>query len=640
MWIDYSIKYIMKNQVTSCFLAGISYLSSVLLSLLGGFFYNLWIDKVHRTILQTGSYTEKWEASTLAYVFVLAAVSISLAAMIHNAFEVSMNSRLHQLGILQSVGATPRQIRSFLLWEALLLCTIPILAGVMSGIGLCRLLMQFIIAVTEPVRRYDLVFQIHGFVIAASIALSAVTVLLSAWVPAGRISRMSPLEAVHCKEEAPAAQMKQYRMFSFVFGITGELARKSIYSRRKALRTSTVSLAFSFLAFLSFLNFEAISGASTQKTYFERYRGVWDLMLTADRDGGLLDKIRKIPGVESCIAYKTWTDEAVIPAAQLSREFIEAERNGLTGAFGAEPDGNYRFSVNYYVLDDGSFRSYCAENGLEAEGQAVLLNRIWDRLNSGRLDRTYLPPVDIEKTFSLRISGKDGEPAAEIAIGSSAFGSAMPRIREEGAHDALSVVLSERLYETFSERVSHSDIRYNVKLRPEGREDDVERQIADFMPREANYTLEKRLEEERSDQEMRNALKFLVGLIAGLLACIGIANVFSSVLGQIYQRKREFARYFSVGLTPRGMAKILAAEAFIISLRPVLLGTLFNIPVILLALRAAELPVKVFWTVAPITPAVCFALFIFLSVCLAYFLGGRRICRGDLTEILKDDTMA
>ena len=45
------------------------------------------------------------------YLTVLVIVSVSLILIIHNSFAVSMNARIHQFGILSSIGAAPKQIR-------------------------------------------------------------------------------------------------------------------------------------------------------------------------------------------------------------------------------------------------------------------------------------------------------------------------------------------------------------------------------------------------------------------------------------------------------------------------------------------------------------------------------------------------
>ena len=58
--------------------------------------------------------------------------------------------------------------------------------------------------------------------------------------------------------------------------------------------------------------------------------------------------------------------------------------------------------------------------------------------------------------------------------------------------------------------------------------------------------------------ELQKGSMMILGAFCALLPVIGIANVFSNTLGFLRQRKREFARYASVGMTPEGMRKMFA----------------------------------------------------------------------------------
>ena len=131
------------------------------------------------------------------YLFVLLLVSVSLILIIHNSFAVSMNARLHQFGILSSIGATPGQIRTCLLQEAAMLCTLPILLGSFIGIALTFGAIQAVNALADGiVGRQEAVFGYHPLVLALTLLASFLTVLISAWLPARKLSKMPPLEAI------------------------------------------------------------------------------------------------------------------------------------------------------------------------------------------------------------------------------------------------------------------------------------------------------------------------------------------------------------------------------------------------------------------------------------------------------------
>ena len=118
---------------------------------------------------------------------------------------------------------------------------------------------------------------------------------------------------------------------------------------------------------------------------------------------------------------------------------------------------------------------------------------------------------------------------------------------------------------------------------------------------------ENRIQEKVSNDDLRKGVTIILGGFCALLAVIGIANVFSNTLGFIRQRKREFAQYMSIGLTPAEMKKMFCIEAM------------------------------VFWVEAPIIPILIFAATIIVFVALAYYIGGKRILQCDLNETLRND---
>ena len=129
---------------------------------------------------------------------------ISLILVIHNAFTVFMNDRVHQFGILSSIGATPGQIRACLLQEAGALCTVPVLLGNLLGMAAAAAVLEGInLYLNEIVPdRAASHFSFHPLVPAASILCAAATVWISALIPARRMSRLTPLEAIRGKRGA------------------------------------------------------------------------------------------------------------------------------------------------------------------------------------------------------------------------------------------------------------------------------------------------------------------------------------------------------------------------------------------------------------------------------------------------------
>ena len=77
-------------------------------------------------------------AIAIMFIFVLF-VAMALRLIIDTAFEVSSKERERQFGVLQSIGATPKQIVRILTHEGMLLSVIGVPLGAAAGIGLALL---------------------------------------------------------------------------------------------------------------------------------------------------------------------------------------------------------------------------------------------------------------------------------------------------------------------------------------------------------------------------------------------------------------------------------------------------------------------------------------------------------------------
>lgn len=181
-----------------------------------------------------------------AYLAIVALVCLSLILVIHNSFAVTMDNRIHQFGILSSIGAAPGQILTCLLQEALALSVVPILLGIMAGtavsFGILRAMGSF---AGKLAGGRQVTFSCHPAVFVVIFLLSVATVLISAWIPAGKLSRLTILEAIRGTGELQLGKKKgiPFRkhspILSALFGIEGELAGNACKAQKKALRTTS-----------------------------------------------------------------------------------------------------------------------------------------------------------------------------------------------------------------------------------------------------------------------------------------------------------------------------------------------------------------------------------------------------------------
>ncbi len=598
-----------------------------------------------------------------AYLAIVTLVCISLILIIHNSFAVSMNSRIHQFGIFSSIGATPAQIRAALVQEALLLSLVPLLAGLLLGLALSFgivVIMNAAVAKLPGGRPMD--FGFHPLIFAGILLLSLLTVLVSAYLPARRLSRLSPLEAIRGTDELQLNRKKRSRLLSALFGMEGELAGAALKAQKKALRTTSLSLTLAFLGFMLMQCFFTLSGISTDHTYFERYQNVWDVMVTvkdtAIEDFEPSENTRHLSGCRSAVIYQKAKAECLLPSDKQSPELLSL--GGLEALIPGLPPLRsvpcYRVNASLVIMDDNSFDEYCGQLGI-APGQkgTVLLNRIWDSINSNFRYAQYIPYV-AESMDSITLQRIADTPSADASVPENenqtdgteipvlAYTQDAPALREEYEDYALVTFLPLSLWEEIKGRIGGVEKDIYVRLlandstSPEAL-DALEKDVLSAIGTDYALESENRIQERITNEKMIGGYELILGGFCVFFAIIGVAHVFSNTLGFLYQRKREFARYQSVGLTPEGIRKMFCIEALVIAGKPVLLSLLLTAVFTAFMIKASYLAPMEFITKAPVIPILLFVLTVFVFVALAYFLGGRKILRGELAEALRDDRM-
>ncbi len=582
------------------------------------------------------------------YLVILVIVALALILIIHNSFAVSMNARIHQFGILSSIGAAPGQILTCLMQEAAVLCIIPILLGGFLGTVSSFGILQVMNLLGEGASgRHEAVFQYHFFVFAGSILVSALTVLVSAWLPARKLSRLTPLQAIRDTGGLQLQKKRNSRILSLLFGMEGELAGNALKAQKKAFRTSTLSLTLSFLGFTVMMCFFTLSDISTNHTYFERYQEAWDVMVTVKDTGiesiGQTEDIRKLSGVRNCVVYQKAAAIGSVSETDISDELQAlGGLETVAGSSVTEKQGAYLVQAPIVIMDDGSFLEYCRRIRVAPETNGtIVLNRIWDSVNSNFRYKEYVPFIKEERdTIVLQSAGQEGNPA-ELPV--LAYTQEAPVLREEYENYALVQFVPLSVWKRSAGQMGKAEA--DTYIRALGEEgitltelNQLEADITQMIGTTYDIESENRIQEKITDNHMKKGFMLILGAFCSLLAFIGIANVFSNTLGFLRQRKREFAQYMSVGMTPKGMRRMFCIEVLIVAGRPLLITLPVTAAFVGFMITASYLNPMEFLSAAPVVPITGFILAIFGFVALAYYIGGKRMMSCSLTDALRNDS--
>lgn len=602
---------------------------------------------------------------------VLAALLIAVFVLvIHNAFALSANEKMTQLGTLAGIGASPKQIKSAVSSEAMMLLIIPLPLGLLCGWLLDIELFRLINAANDIGRTApDIVLTFGIPAVLPAAVLSIITAWLSARIPARKVAKMMPVEALRQVETLKGKKIRQSRI-SGHFGISGELASNALTARKKSYRTATISLCLSFLLLTGFLYiFTAQNAAREVYRTQDEAEGHIFLSISDGRapEQKALDELKEVPGVQKYVLYDQMPCATWITPDQASDD-IETHLGGFDKIVSEkkyspiERDGKYRIFSTLIGLEDDSFREYCRQLGIDPEAyyedssRAIIYNQTADPYASTRRENVYREMLKLETgqtiPFTERAYDEDtgdfefqltaGDIVTELpseGLGLSRFTLAAVMPMEHVMDLAASCSEKRRLraasvYGNFITDTS-GGVSYPLIEKTTSRI----REIVGHYYGSGDYMLSDLAEKEEMSKETNGVMAKIVVFLTGLLALIGLSNIWASISGNLRQRSREFAMLKSAGLSPAQLWRMLFLEGLTLGLKPLLYSLPFQIAILAVFLNINEVSILEYLPYAPFGALLGYTGLVLLAVIGAYYTGGRRIQRQNIISAIKDDTI-
>ena len=280
-------------------------------------------------------------------------------SLIYNAFSISVSERTKQFGLLTSVGATAKQLRKMVLFEALAVSAVGIPLGILVGIGGIGITLLLIGDKFSSTIRADIPTRLcvswQAVVIAAVIAL--VTVLDSAWIPSKRATRVSAVAAIrqHMDIKSDGKSGKTPELAYKLFGLPGVIAGKYYKRSRKKYRATVVSL---FMSIVLFVSAAAFTDYLTESAAGGLAVDSFDLVYGTDTDGSdamTPDALLALLLSDPDVTGGTYVKKQFLQG-DISREYVTAMYADRFADFGAEredraPKGLGISGYLYFVAD-------------------------------------------------------------------------------------------------------------------------------------------------------------------------------------------------------------------------------------------------------------------------------------------------
>lgn len=561
-------------------------------------------------------------ATVVALIIILTSVYC-----IKNSFNISITEKIRQYGMLASVGATRRQIKSSVKTEAAMLGVVGIPVGTMSGILASLILVKVVNALSAGWLNFALSFHTSLPALILAVILSIATIYFSATGSARRAAKVTPLEAIRNTKEIKikSSKLKTPAIIGRIWGIGGVISYKNIKRNNKKYRTTVTSIVICSVTFIVISYFMSMAFSRVGMSYASvDYNIGINMSCKKDLDIEKLSKL--LSGIEGAEDYLVGAGyDFDVSKPEYTKEYGEY----CGQLYDDSEDVSQEFLIT--VLDDKSYDKYASDAGIKnAAAGAILVNKgtfdVYNENSSKYVKKEmelykYKAGDTIECGYNVYDDASSDDNAAEGDTESSTDdNNAVEGDTESGTEDNSGYVDEETINNGVRKTVDVTIAGVTDKV-PTGyngygntsllfmNQKGFESLWADgksgneLKPGNAIYsayvvaenadeyqdTLEKETEENpeysqisfyvsNMDKQMRDekSLFTLLGVFAyGLIvviALIGITNIINTLSTGMELRSREFATLRSIGMTDKQFAGMVRLESVFISVKALVIG--------------------------------------------------------------------
>ena len=549
------------------------------------------LDKTHSYYINNSLI--KYEAfydSSVAFVYNMAAVVmviiiITSAVCISNSFAISINQKTKQYGMLASIGATPRQIRKNVFFEAAFMGVIGIVAGIGGGLSASYILVVLSNKMLIDTFEMSIVYAPSLLGALLSIVLAIVTIVLSALVPAIRASRMSPIMAINHSEDIKikSKSLKTPKLIGKVWGEGGVLAYKNMKRNKRKYRVITISIALSVSTFIALYGFmslltESVNRYANDKIDLRVYMSSYKSMSVDEANKKVSNIVNRINNETNITDftfargfYASLKDE---PKYSSDYKEVNKYEAGL-----AENNGYY---ISIISLGNEEYGKYIKKLGISketAQSGGILVDNTYQYINNGN-DIKYFNIYDGYKAgdvLTYRIDTSNSSKSLDNSKSSD----------DTTLYDIRIVALSnerpfgyDNAYTSYGYLIVSDDYMNRIDTKNTDSTllnincDDPDK-AQDILVNEFNIGqnyIFNAAQERRNDEKLILTMKiFLYGFIA-IVSLIGITNIFNTVTTGMELRGKEFAMLQSIGMTKKEFDKMIRLESVFYGSKALIIG--------------------------------------------------------------------
>ena len=623
-------------------------------------------------------------------------IMIASVSLIYNAFSISVGERTKQFGLLKSIGATKKQIRKSVLFEAGTLCVIGIPVGVLGGLLGIGITLHFVGKLLADMlterSSLQLELSVSWTAIAIAVVVAVITVFVSALIPARRAVKMPAMQALRQSNEIKIRKknVRSSKLIYRLFGFEGMLANKNFKRNRRKHRMTVISLAVSVVLFLSASCF---SNYMTKSIALFEDDEVSDITFNAtaeELNGNTPDATKKVlakkKGIDT-IGYSTRLNGVLLlDKNQVSESYFKKLKENMPECYD-KATGNVMIDTCVTFVEDDIYKNYLEKEHLDTarflntdklcplvwdtvimpgetanfetgkiltddhfDGELYFINdkKLGEYAENGMVTDAATMQVDSfiddegDTTETKTFSREEGLSELKLA-GSQTYKGELPLgVSDMRYTTLLNLVLPYSATEKLPEGVRSDKLTdFAVKASDHNTAAD---ELTEFFQHSSQYkaTITSSIFDIRASMDATHTAILITNIFSygfiTLITLIVVANVFNTISTNVQLRRKEFAMLKSVGMTKKGFNRMMNYECLLYGVKGLLLGLPVSLVICFLMYKSLQDA----WNVSFLVPwmsvlIVIVSVFVIVFASMLYSM--QKIKKENPIEALRDDNL-
>ena len=540
---------------------------------------------------------------------------------IKNSFDISITEKIRQYGMLRSIGATKKQIKRNVFYEATILGLIGIPLGIILGCLATYILIiisnYYLTDVIQTGFKLELVFSTYAILVA--IILGIITIYFSALKSATRASKVSEIDSIRnsANLKISSKKIKSPKYIKKLFGIGGVISFKNLKRNKKKYRTTIISITVSTFVFIALYSFMELA---FQNVNNELKVSDFNISLSTnainDYSYNKFLKTVNLSGVEDYAILRN--SELSFTGSHSSKEYLEY--------FGTKKKNDAEEDITIFAIGQKQYNKYIKSLGLKYDDikDKVIL---FDKQYITSYDKNNNKIIKNIRVYDFNKGDVITSTNSQLNLEIGAISSIGPNLLKNLSNSYL--IISDEMFDKIA-KTNNLDIYYKAS-----NADKLQDELDSYLNGES-YNINNQEENVRIMNNLFTLIAiFLYGFII-VISLIGITNIFNTITTNMELRKQEFAMLKSIGMTSKEFKRMIRLESLFMGIKSLLFGILIGIILSYLIYLSSDsdIPYKL-----PIVAIIISILVVFILISLIMKYSLNKISKQNTIETIRNENI-